>query len=168
VGQDIVNFGLSEKELAVFHAACEYAVSFGSALMYMADIWKKLQTKGFSENDIHHSLESLHQLGFINKSMSYSDNKFFYVFFITSAGFEKYLQKNHPDFSVTFNEVAQYINSTYEAGQHELLKSEHIAATFKQSKMMINHILEKLHNQGKIKLIQAERGNWVVNKVIPA
>jgi hypothetical protein len=160
------NYGLSEKDMRVFKTACEYAISLGSPFLYMADVWKKLRVKGFSETDIDKSLESLHLLGFINKSASYTNEKFYNLFFITSAGFEIYLRHNYPDFHKTFNEVAQYVKSTYLNGKKETLQSEHIANTCKQSKVLINYILEKLYSQGKIKLLQAERGNWMVHKVI--
>lgn len=156
---------LSELDKTVFQTACEYAVSFGSSLMYMADIWKKLQAKGLTEDQVHKSLESLHNLGFVNKTMSYFNDKFYYVFFVTTAGFESYIQKAFPDFSSTFAIVHDYVKKTYHEGKAESLKSEFIAAVVKQPKMLVNHVLEKLHSQGKIKLIQADRGNWLVHEV---
>lgn len=157
---------LSDLDKVVFQTACEYAVSVGSSLMYMADIWKKLQNKGLSEDQVHKSLESLHNLGFVNKTMSYFNDKFYYVFFITSAGFETYVQKTYPDFSATFTKVSEFVKKTYLEGKKESLKSELIAHVVKQPKMLVNHILEKLHNQGMIKLIQADRGNWMVHEVL--
>ncbi len=154
---------ISDIDNVVFEVACEQAIFFGYSLIYISDILPKLKVLSIPVDDVFASLGHLCEKGFIVKKMAYlNDKELLVLFSISHDAFDAYLKKHYKNYSL-IHKLLLYVIRNEEISN---LKSEKISEVLRIPKMIINHFLEILQQEGIVKLTKTVRGNWFVDEVI--
>ncbi|MDP4197020.1 MAG: toll/interleukin-1 receptor domain-containing protein [Bacteroidota bacterium] len=113
------------------------------------------------------ALHELEQSGFIEKlnptiSTKKGNSDFIRV---SSSGLNKYLKVFYQDYANLRKSVIEFILGNNSADRRFILRSEIIAKTLKQSKLIVNTIIEDLASRGKITLERTHGENWEISSV---
>jgi hypothetical protein len=113
------------------------------------------------------ALHELEESGFVEKlnptiSTKKGNSDFIRV---SSSGLNKYLQVFYQDYANLRKSVIEFILDNNSANRRFILRSEIIAKTLKQSKLIVNTILEDLASRGKIIIGRTQGENWEISSV---
>lgn len=122
----------------------------------------------FSYNgNFENSLQILESSALIEKlDMYLSDNDMQQgMIRLTALGMNKFLQVFYQNYENVRKSVIEFIIGNNSDVNRSMLRSELIAKTLRQSKLIINTILEDLELSGKIQLRSTKGENWEICKV---
>lgn len=113
------------------------------------------------------SLKILESRGLIeHRDIYVSDNNIQQsVIRLTGFGMNKFLQVFYQNYENVRKSVVEFIISNNSSDKRNMLRSEIISKTLRQSKLIINMILEDLEFSGKMQLKATKGENWEISKV---
>ncbi len=153
---------LTKIDSLVLKLSCEEAIKTGYRHITTKSILDQAKSLDISEEELLDTLDILHEKGYIEGKYA-SGRRSPSFFLITVCGFEEYARAYIGDYdSIVESVVSQIVN-------HNKTDNRTISQALGQPKMIVNHILEVLENNGVIKVARRAANGLLIriNRVSP-
>lgn len=156
---------MSEFVNRLFLLICNETLTVDFPLISIPEfLYKNSLTLNLRFNTALHELEQAGYIEKLNPTISTKKGNSDFIR-VSSSGLNKYLQVFYQDYANLRKSVIEFILDNNSSNRRFILRSEIIAKTLRQSKLIVNTIIEDLASSGKITIARTHGENWEISSI---